>query len=144
MSALATSTRRTPRSDFGSVLRNSMLQVERVAQSSLAVAGPYLPGSAIVSAALAGTRGVVGSSLSPVPIFGATSSLTAGGIRSPEGGITDVLAATQSMAEFQAAFSLRYLQLQQAVQRDTREFNMVSNILKTKHEAAANALANVR
>ncbi|MEO1234904.1 MAG: hypothetical protein AAFZ18_39040 [Myxococcota bacterium] len=52
--------------------------------------------------------------------------------------------ATQQMAEFNASFNLQYLQLQEKIQVDTRQFNLISNIMKTKHDAAKNALNNVR
>jgi hypothetical protein len=55
-----------------------------------------------------------------------------------------MMGATQAMAEFQASFNLQYLQLQEKIQQDTRQFNLVSNIMKTKHDAAKNALNNVR
>ena len=41
--------------------------------------------------------------------------------------------------------SLPYLdELQQQVQQDSREFNMMSNIMKTKHDAAKLAVNNIR
>ncbi len=55
-----------------------------------------------------------------------------------------MMSATKQMAEFQASFNLQYLQLQEKIQIDTRQFNLVSNIMKTKHDAAKNALNNVR
>jgi len=56
----------------------------------------------------------------------------------------DLLSATTRMTELNASYNVRYLQLQQAIQADTRQFNLLSNVLKTKHEAAKNALANLR
>ena len=55
-----------------------------------------------------------------------------------------MMAATRQMSEFQASFNLQYLQLQEKIQIDSRQFNLVSNIMKTKHDAAKNALNNVR
>ena len=56
-----------------------------------------------------------------------------------------LLAATKQMQETQMSFNLQYLQLQEKIQIDTRcQFNLVSNIMKTKHDAAKNALNNVR
>jgi hypothetical protein len=50
----------------------------------------------------------------------------------------------QQLAEVQASFNLQYLQLQEKIQQDTRQFNLVSNIMKTKHDAAKNALNNIK
>ena len=48
------------------------------------------------------------------------------------------------MREMNQSFSMQYLALQQGIQQDTREFNLLSNIMKTKHEAAKNAVNNIR
>jgi len=52
--------------------------------------------------------------------------------------------ATQQMQEMNRSFSLQYLQIQQKIQQETREFNLMSNIMKTKHDAAKNAINNIR
>jgi hypothetical protein len=46
--------------------------------------------------------------------------------------------------EMQRRFSLQYLGLQVKIAQETREFNLLSNIMKTRHEAAKNAINNVR
>ena len=38
----------------------------------------------------------------------------------------------------------QYLALQQNIQEESREFNLLSNLMKTKHEAAKNAVNNIR
>jgi len=52
--------------------------------------------------------------------------------------------ATQQIAAFQSSFNLQYLQLQEKIRIDTRQFNLISSIMKAKHDAAKNALNNVR
>jgi hypothetical protein len=125
LSARPTAVRRTPHNDFGQVLHRSVLAASGAAQRSLQWAGAYLPAGGVVSAALA-----------------APGQLTGGSGPGLVG--SDSLSTAHAMAELQAGFSLQYLQLQQRIQQETREFNLVSNVLKTKHEAAKNALANVR
>ena len=49
--------------------------------------------------------------------------------------------ATQQM---DPSFNLQYLQLQQKMQADNRQFTLMSNIMKTKHDTAKNAINNVR
>lgn len=58
---------------------------------------------------------------------------------------TDALAAAiPQMHEMNKSFSLQYLAIQQKIQQETREINLLCNILKTKHEAAKNAINNIR
>ncbi|MBI2377656.1 MAG: hypothetical protein HYV07_26885 [Deltaproteobacteria bacterium] len=210
LSTVATSTRQTPKTDFGTVMRDGLLKASNVAMEGLQVAAPFIPGSAIVSAAVAGANlasnvsgpayggggaagggvastGVgtgafglsggggpaggsrasvgsygsdgglaipgrspgVGTNLAQSPSNFAPSSMGGGsGVSSagtePGDAYSKMMGATKQMAEFQASFNLQYLQLQEKIQQDTRQFNLVSNIMKTKHDAAKNALNNVR
>ena len=203
LSMTATHTRTTKKSDFGTLMRNGLVRAGNVVADGLNVAAPYVPGAAIVSAALAGGNraaqlapggvgGSVGGGGAPNYATG-TFGLSAGG--SPVGGGTtpignygsggtlaipnrrpnlgtdlsggtgivggangatgtaagastdafnQMMAATRQMTEFQASFNLQYLELQEKIQQDTRQFNLISNIMKTKHDAAKNALNNVR
>ena len=45
--------------------------------------------------------------------------------------------------EVQMSFNLQYLQLQNAMQNDNRQFTMVSNIMKTKHDTVKNTISNI-
>ncbi len=197
LSTVATTTRQTPKTDFGTVMRNGLVQASNVAVEGLRVAAPFVPGGAIVSAALAGatnslaanTGGVGGGYGSPSAAIGSTasglSSAGGGGLGSsygaggamalpgarpglntnlaapatnfaantgtaagagaqPSDAFNQMMTATKQMSEFQASFNLQYLQLQEKIQIDTRQFNLISNIMKTKHDAAKNALNNVR
>jgi hypothetical protein len=56
----------------------------------------------------------------------------------------DMMQATQQMQEAQMGFNLQYLQLQNQMQNENRQFTMVSNILKTKHDMAKNVIANIK
>lgn len=68
----------------------------------------------------------------------------AGAGANPSDAFSQMMSATKSMTEFQASFNLQYLNLQQKIQVDTRQFNLVSNIMKAKHDAAKNSLNNLR
>jgi hypothetical protein len=52
--------------------------------------------------------------------------------------------ATGEMQEMSQSFNLQYLGLQQNMQQENRQFTLVSNIMKTKHDTAKNAINNVR
>jgi hypothetical protein len=192
LSTVATTTRQTPKTDFGTVMRDGLIKAGRVAVDGLQVAAPFVPGSAIISAALAGANvaqnvgspsygggGETGFASSASGLSGGNGPANFGNTQQPSsngnslslpgrrpglgtdltgnpssaGGsqstgtgdaFNSMMAATKQMAEFQASFNLQYLQLQEKIQIDTRQFNLVSNIMKTKHDAAKNALNNVR
>jgi translation elongation factor EF-1beta len=55
-----------------------------------------------------------------------------------------LLEATKQMQETQMSFNLQYLQLQQKMQNENRQFTAVSNILKTKHDTVKNSISNIR
>jgi len=42
------------------------------------------------------------------------------------------------------SFNLQYLQLQSQMQSESRAFNAISNIMKTKHDTVKNSISNVR
>jgi len=46
--------------------------------------------------------------------------------------------------EMQESFNLQYLQLQQNMQQQNRQFTLVSNIMKVKHDTAKGAINNIR
>lgn len=206
LSTVATSTRQTPKTDFGTVMRDGLIKAGNVAVDGLSVAAPFVPGGAIISAALAGANAASGMPTATqggtygagYGAFGTSSAGLSGGYGPGAGGgaasvgnydgggtlavpgrrpgletnlnqpasnfssgsaagggvagagagpsdaFNQMMSATRQMSEFQASFNLQYLQLQEKIQIDTRQFNLVSNIMKTKHDAAKNALNNVR
>jgi hypothetical protein len=56
----------------------------------------------------------------------------------------DLLQATKNLQETQMSFNLQYLQLQNSMQNENRQFTMVSNIMKTKHDTVKNSISNIR
>jgi hypothetical protein len=56
----------------------------------------------------------------------------------------ELLQATKNMQETQMSFNLQYLQLQNSMQNENRQFTMVSNIMKTKHDTAKNIISNIK
>ena len=69
--------------------------------------------------------------------------LTAGQVSTGGGSTDSLMQATQQMQETQMSFNLQYLQLQNSMQNENRQFTMVSNIMKTKHDTAKNTISNV-
>lgn len=58
--------------------------------------------------------------------------------------LNQLLTATTQMQETQMSFNLQYLQLQSAMQNENRQYSMVSNIMKTKHDTVKNSISNIR
>jgi hypothetical protein len=64
--------------------------------------------------------------------------------RAGAGSSQQLLQATKQMQEMQMSFNLQYVQLQNQMQNENREFTAVSNIMKTKHDTLKNAISNIR
>jgi len=52
--------------------------------------------------------------------------------------------AEAEMAEMQRSFNEQYLQLQNKISHENRQFSMVSNIMKNRHDTAKNSINNIR
>jgi hypothetical protein len=57
---------------------------------------------------------------------------------------SELMQATKNMQETQMSFNLQYLQLQNSMQNENRQFTMVSNIMKTKHDTVKNIISNIK
>lgn len=51
---------------------------------------------------------------------------------------------TNSMQEMQNGFNLQYLQLQHRLQNENRQYELITHIMKTKHDTARNSISNIR
>ncbi len=71
-------------------------------------------------------------------------------LRRPDAGPTQSTKTLKSGAvrktgsQPQMSFNLQYLQLQDQMQNENRQYSAVSNIMKTKHDTAKNAIRNIR
>jgi hypothetical protein len=57
---------------------------------------------------------------------------------------SQLLMATQQMTELNQTFNLQYLQLQEKMQQENREFSAMSNVMKAKSDTAKNSLSNLK
>jgi flagellar hook-basal body complex protein FliE len=153
--------RQTPKTSFGDTLSAGINRTaDTVAQASHAAA-PFIPGGAVLSAAVSGL-GTVRSSQSGASAPNASglvatgSASTASGAPVGSGGDSienlaasgdtgaTLLQATREMQEMSQQFNLQYLQLQQNMQNENRKFSALSNVMKTKHDTAKSMIQNVR
>ncbi len=58
--------------------------------------------------------------------------------------ISRLNSASQQMQEMQMSFNLQLLKLQNKMSHENRQFTMVSNIMKNKHDTAKNSINNIR
>jgi hypothetical protein len=162
--------RTTPKTDFGSVMKTGLSKGTDAVLSAGQLAAPYIPGGAIVSAAITSVGGLKssqsaygsgqagGSNSTGLNVSGGAGGAGGAGGMGGAGGAMDPIAAraqggdaqaqmmvaTRQMQEMNMSFNMQYLQLQQKMQADNRQFTMLSNIMKTKHDTAKNAINNVR
>jgi len=150
-----TTRRQTPKNEFGQVLANTLTAAVK---SGAGIVGS-LPGVPVVSAAVNAVTGLV--SAAPVASQSAVSAVTgpASGIMqigtTTGGGVAggavggmasggDKPAFTDPAVREMAAMSDHYMKLQNEMQRESREFNAVSNIIKVRHDSAKAAINNIR
>jgi hypothetical protein len=161
----STTVRQSPRTDFGTQMRNGIAAGAGTVGGAVGVAAPFVPGAAVVSAAVtgagqaiqgggsslgggAGTAGTVTAGVDGIPMNGPglSTPVSGSGGQGGAGGNTqqDLLNQTKGMQEMMASFNLQYLQLQEKMQAENRSFSTVSNVMKTKHDTAKSSIGNVR
>jgi hypothetical protein len=134
-----TTERKTEPGRFGTALRAAAAGVARGVASTVELAAPYVPGGTVLSAAVrsatAPARGRAGT-------FGADPG-TSATRAAAGGGEGDLLEATRALQQEAQTFNLQYLQLQESMQRESREFQALSNVMKVKHDSAKAAINNI-
>jgi hypothetical protein len=121
---------------FENALRSAASGVALGVAATVELASPYVPGGTVLSGAI--RSAVQGSTASAVGASNAGGS--AGGPPSSEG---DLLAATRTLQQEARTSNLQYLQLQESMQRESREFTALSNVMRVKHDSAKAAIANI-
>jgi hypothetical protein len=157
-----TTPRQSAPSRFDAALQNAADHLARGVAGGLALAAPAIPGGTFLLGAVraatqpapgsapvagaapflgagaSGAAGLVAPGLASLPPAGAGATNVAGA--SAEG---DVMASARALQAESQAFNAQYLQLQEAMQRENREFTAVSNVLKVKHDTARAAIGNI-
>lgn len=129
LSISPTTTRQTPRRDFGEMLVRAGTEVPRI--GGLLASG-VTSGSPVLSAAVSGIASVVASNM-VTPIGGPAP------VQVPE-----VKGEAFELLRLQDQQSKQYLTLQMHMQQESREYNTISNVLKVRHDSAKAAINNVR
>ena len=112
---------------FERALRGAAAGVAEGVATGLDLAAPFVPGGSVLSAAVR------------------TASATALGDGTGAGtGDGDLLSATRALQHESQTANLQYLQLQEDMQRESRTFSALSNVMKVKHDSAHAAIQNIR
>jgi hypothetical protein len=146
MSMTPTVARQTPNNEFGTVLART---AQEIAAKGMGVVGSVVPGAPVVSAAVSSARSVassVASSMAATPSAAVPGPGSVGipGGTTGKGDAWDMLEAQKLMAAEGQKFNMAYLALQNEMQRESREHNAVSNIMKVRHDSAKAAINNIR
>jgi hypothetical protein len=124
---------------FENALRNAASGVAQGVATTVELAAPYVPAGTVLSAAIRTTAAPTARS-----VAGAASSGTASGsTAAAPGSDGDVLEATRTLQQESRTFNLQYLQLQEGMQRESREFTALSNVMRVKHDSAKSAISNI-
>jgi len=107
---------------FGKVLSG----VATVALKTTATVAPLVPGGVIVGKAAEGVQKL--------------RENRPGGL---EGGPQDEIDKMWAMQQENQVFNMQYMQLQQEIQADNRNFSTMSNLLKVRHDTAKSAINNM-
>lgn len=140
--------RQTPKNEFGTVLARA---AQEVARSGAGLVGGLIPAGPVVSAAVSSARAVV-STVASTDGVGKAAPLpaSAGGVGAAAGGVAgggdawDLLEAQRALSAEGQKFNIAYLQLQNEMQKESREHNAISNIMKVRHDSAKAAINNIR
>ena len=159
LSIAQTVPRQTPQTDFGPTFARAAREVVR---TGAGLVGGMLPAGVISSAAVAGLRGAVSAAVpSPMALTasaaggasatGASSSAmsaratgTTAGATTGQGDAWDLMEAQKLMNAEGQKFNAAYLALQNEMQKESREHNAISNIMKVRHDSAKAAINNIR
>ena len=120
--------RKTEPDRFGEALRSAAAGAASGLASTVALAAPFVPGGLVIAGAI---HGATRAAAAAPP---GRSGIDGGG---------DLLEATRALQQEAQTFNLQYLQLQEGMQRESREFTALSNVMKVRHDSAKSAINNI-
>jgi hypothetical protein len=156
--------------DSGAIFKEGLQRTAGAAMTAANTVAPYVPGMAVVSAAITGmgalkdatgasaTAANTASNATQVSFSGASGmSGGAGRAGASSGAFNNIeaaaaagdsgaqqLLATREMQAMNHSMNAQYLMLQNEMQAENRQFSVMSNIMKLRHETAKNSISNFR
>jgi hypothetical protein len=134
-----TTERKTVPGRFEAALQGATLALASGVVGAVELAAPAVPFGHVLAGAIRGGLhgGVGGARLSAASVVGAATGTGSAGSQG------DLLEATRAMQVEAQAMNLQYLQLQERMQQDSREFTTLSNVMRVKHDTARAAIGNI-
>jgi hypothetical protein len=127
---------------FESAMKSAATGLAHGVASTVELAAPYVPGGTVLSAAVKSAAPPGGVALAGAT--GSTGSSAAGTLGAAAAGSDgDILEATRALQQEARVSNLQYLQLQESMQRESREFTSLSNVMKVRHDSAKTAIQNI-
>jgi hypothetical protein len=127
-----TADRKTAPSPTAAVWRSALAGAAEGLSAAAGLLAPIAPAGMVLAGAV---RGLAQSAA-------ASARGAAPSAASP--GAADGFETMRLLQQEGQSFNLRYLELQERLQRETREFTAVSNVMKVRHDAARAAIQNVQ
>jgi hypothetical protein len=142
-----TTERKTVPGRFEAALQGATRALAAGVAGAVELAAPAVPfGNVLAGAVRAGLQGGaphgLGGSLGGGSMAGRLSASGAPGTGGA-GSQGDLLEATRAMQQEAQAMNLQYLQLQERMQQESREFTTLSNVMRVKHDTARAAIGNI-
>jgi hypothetical protein len=131
-----TADRKTAPSSFGETLRAVALGAADGLAAASSLLAPIAPAGMVLAGAVRGVAQAAAGGPRPASTLQASLASTGAG--------GDPMESERLLQQEGQSFNLRYLELQERMQRETREFTAVSNVMKVRHDAARAAIQNVQ
>jgi hypothetical protein len=163
-----TAGRQTPVTSFSETFQRGLSTTANSVSNAASAAGYAIPGGTVVSAAISGvgtvrsstgglssvsssgtglvaSTGTVGTTATTATTGTSSNAFSSVATNAAAGdSSSQLLLATQQMQEMNQNFNLQYLQLQESMQQDSRQYTAMSNVIKTKSDTAKNSLSNIK
>ncbi|MDA0712711.1 MAG: hypothetical protein O2897_01825 [bacterium] len=120
--------------EFSTQLRRIMSQGTAAMSNAASAAAPMVPGASVVSAVLSNAAGNLNAP---------DNGLNNGGLGNLNQNSNSLMNFEQ-MQKNMMSMNMQMISVQREFQQMSEQYTMVSNVLKTKHDAEKNAISNIR
>ena len=131
-----TADRKTAPSPAATALRTAISGAADGLSAAAGLLAPIAPAGMVLAGAVRGLAQSVAASARGAAPSAATGSIGTGG--------ADGFETMRLLQQEGQSFNLKYLELQERLQRESREFTAMSNVMKVRHDAARAAIQNVQ
>lgn len=152
----STNVRQTVKTGFGDKLAQGLSATANVVGGAASMGAAALPGGQVVAAALNSAKSAIGTSSSAltagsaggasaagVPAAGTSGNSPVPNVGGGSGGVNSTFDQSKKMFEMQAGFNMKFLQLQNKMQHESRSFQTISNVMKNRTDTAKNSIRNM-